>query len=214
MKQYKLYLFDLDGTLIDSDRMLVETFKELYSKYRPGYNPDNSHYLQFSGPPIAESLKKEFPNLDQKAILEEYKMRSRKYYDEYVRLFPGAYELLKKLHDEKVAFGVVTNKHRYATCYTYELLGLDKFNIFTICADDVDKLKPHQEGIEKAMQHFGVLKKDEVIYIGDGNCDYLTSVNAGVNFGFVNWSPRKIDGNPKIDLIIKNYTEFAKEIEK
>ena len=72
MKQYKLYLFDLDGTLIDSDRMLVETFKELYSKYRPGYNPDNSHYLQFSGPPIAESLKKEFPNLDQKAILEEY----------------------------------------------------------------------------------------------------------------------------------------------
>ena len=46
MKQYKLYLFDLDGTLIDSDRMIIETFREIYAKYRPGFNPDDEHILQ------------------------------------------------------------------------------------------------------------------------------------------------------------------------
>ena len=36
---YGLILFDLDGTLLDSDQMIIETFKELYPLYRPGYNP-------------------------------------------------------------------------------------------------------------------------------------------------------------------------------
>ena len=43
MKQYKLYLFDLDGTLIDSDQMLIETFRELYSIYRPLYHPSDDY---------------------------------------------------------------------------------------------------------------------------------------------------------------------------
>lgn len=214
MKQYKLYLFDLDGTLIDSDQMLVATFKELYSKYKPGFDPNIEHYLQFSGPPIVESLSKEFPNEDINRILDEYRERSRKYYDKYVRLYPGAFELLKKLHDNHIPFGIITNKHRYATIYTFDLLDLTNFNIFSICADDVKNLKPHQEGVLEAMKHFNIKNKDEVIYIGDSDFDYLTAKNAGVNFGFVSWSPRKIEGHPKIDLLIDSYSKFAEEISK
>ena len=214
MKQYKLYLFDLDGTLIDSDRMIIETFREIYAKYRPGFNPDDEHILQFSGPQITESLSKEFPNEDLNLMLDEYRNRSRKYYDKYVRLFPGAYELLKKLHDENIPYGIITNKHRYATIYTYQLLDLEKFNIYSVCADDVKNLKPHQEGVLEAMKHFGIINKDDVIYIGDGYIDYLTAKNSGVNFGLVGWSPRKIEGDSKIDLIIESYLKFAEEIAK
>ena len=72
MKQYKLYLFDLDGTLLDSDKMIIETFRELYKIYRPDFHPDDSHILQFSGPQIRESLAKEFPNEDLEKMLSEY----------------------------------------------------------------------------------------------------------------------------------------------
>ena len=212
MKQYKLYLFDLDGTLIDSDQMIIETFRELYKKYRPDFNPLDSHIRQFSGPQITESLSKEFPNEDLNVMLDEYRNRSRKYYDQFVHLFPGARELIQKLHDKNIPYGIITNKHRYATIYTYELLDLEKFNIYSVCADDVEHLKPHEEGIVRAMEHFGITNKDDVIYIGDGKFDYLTAKNAGVKFGYVNWSYRKLDKDVKIDEIIESYSQFAEEI--
>ena len=103
MRQYKLYLFDLDGTLIDSDQMLIATFRELYAKYRPGFNPDDSYIRLFSGPQISETLSKEFPNEKLDVMLNEYRSRSQKYYDQYVRLFPGAFELIKKLKENPKA---------------------------------------------------------------------------------------------------------------
>ena len=138
MKQYKLYLFDLDGTLIDSDQMIIETFRELYAEFKPGFYPPDDYIKQFSGPQITETLRKEFPDLDQKKMMEEYRARSRKYYDKYVHLYPGALEVIEKLHKNKIPFAVITNKHRYATKYTYELLDLEKFNIYSACADDVE----------------------------------------------------------------------------
>ena len=213
MKQYKLYLFDLDGTLIDSDQMLIETFKELYTKYRPGYQPDDDYVRQFSGPQITETLKKEFPNEDQKVMLDEYRNRSRKYYDLYVRLFPHAMEMIDKLHKQGTKFAIITNKHRYATIYTYQLLKLEKYDIFSVCADDVKNLKPAPDGIYEAMKHFGVENKDDVIYIGDCYTDYLSAKNAGVNFGYIAWSPRPIKGEMKIDVKIENYLEFAEKIQ-
>ena len=212
MKQYKLYLFDLDGTLIDSDQMLIETFRELCAKYRPDYHPDDSYIRLFSGPQITETLRKEFPNEDQTMMLNEYRERSRKYYDKYVRMFPGAKELLVSLHERGINFAVITNKHRYATEYTYKLLGLEGLNIFSMCADDVKELKPAPEGINRTMEHFGVKNKGDVIYIGDCYTDYISASNAGVDFGYISWSPRPISKDIKIDVVINKYSEFAEEI--
>lgn len=211
MKQYKLYLFDLDGTLLDSDKMIIETFRELYKIYRPDFHPDDSHILQFSGPQIRESLAKEFPNEDLEKMLSEYKNRSKKFYIQYVKLFPGARKLIETLNSKGIKYGIITNKHRYATVYTYELLDLEKFNIYSVCADDVENLKPHPEGIYRAMKDFDVSDKKDVIYIGDGLFDYLTAKNAGVDFGFVSWSPR-YNKEMKIDAKIDDFREIAEEI--
>ena len=62
------------------------------------------------------------------------------------------------------------------------------------------------------MEKFGIKNKSEVVYIGDGQIDYLTAKNAGVDFAYICWSPREISKDSKIDVKIKNYAEFAKEI--
>ena len=213
MNQFKLYLFDLDGTLLDSDRMLIETFRELYKIYKPGFDPEDKYILKFSGPQISETLAKEFPDQPLELMLKEYRTRSTKYYDMFVTLFPGGRELIEKLYKKHIPFTVITNKHSYATKYTYELLDLERFNIFSICADDVENLKPAPDGVLMAMKKFGIENKDDVIYIGDGQIDYLTAKNAGVKFGLVSWSPRQIEGNPKIDVKIESFKSFAEEIE-
>ena len=94
MKKYKLYLFDLDGTLLDSDPMLVETFHYLYKKYKPeGYVIDDKKITTFSGPQIRDTLKKEFPEQDQQLMLDEWRKESGKNYPIFTKLFPGTYEV-------------------------------------------------------------------------------------------------------------------------
>ena len=83
---YDLILFDLDGTLLDSDRMIIETFRELYPLYRPGFYPSDEHILSFSGPQIHETLKKEFPAKDQDFKRQEFKRLSQKNYDRNCKL--------------------------------------------------------------------------------------------------------------------------------
>ena len=209
---YDLILFDLDGTLLDSDQMIIETFKELYPLYRPGYFPSIEHILSFSGPQITETLKKEFPDGDQELLRKEFKERSTKNYVKYSKLYPGVIEMLKELQLKRVPFAVVTNKHRYATDYTYKLFGVDNLIPFSVCADEVKNLKPAGDGILQCMDHFGVKDPQKVIYIGDGQIDYLTAKNAGVKFGYVDWSPRPLLEGSKVDIHIKNYQQFLEGI--
>lgn len=209
-KKYKLYLFDLDGTLLDSDQMLKVTFHQLYKLYKPeNYVIDDDHILTFSGPQISETLKNEFPDQDLDFMLGEWKKYSKVNYDKYVTLYPGAEELMCLMNKKNILFAIITNKHRYATDYALDLVGINDLNIYCVCADEVKNLKPHPEGIFKAMEHFGVINKHDVIYIGDSMYDYLTARNAGVDFGLVSWSPRKLEKDCKIDLKIEKYADFA-----
>lgn len=213
-KKYKLYLFDLDGTLLDSDEMLRLTFHDLYKKYKPDdFIIDDNRILSFSGPQISETMQNEFPEQDLDLMLAEWKKISPVYYEKTAKLYEGAEDLLRLMKKKGIQFGIVTNKHRYATDFALKLLGIDDLNIFCVCADEVTKLKPEAEGIEKAMAHFGVENRDDVIYIGDSIYDFLTAKNANVNFGFVVWSPRVLPNFCHPDLLIRKYADFAGDFE-
>ena len=79
MTKYKLYLFDLDGTLLDSDQMIIETFHYLYKVYKPkDFVIDEKKLFTFSGPPISITLQQEFPELDQEELLKVWRRESIK----------------------------------------------------------------------------------------------------------------------------------------
>ena len=193
MKAYKLYIFDLDGTLLDSDPMLIETFHYLYKKYKPAdYVIDDKKIITFSGPQIRDTLLQEFPELDQDMMLKVWRTESVKNYPIYTKLFPGAYELLSTLKEKNIPVAVYTNKHRFATDEAFKIFGIDKLGVYSKCGDEVEYLKPQPDGIFDCMKHFGILDKKDVIYIGDTVFDYNTARNAGVDFGLVSWTPRKL----------------------
>lgn len=209
---YKLYIFDLDGTLIDSDAMLKVSLLEMYAKYRPDFVVPEGHTIPFSGPPIAETLTKEFPNEDTNKLAKEFLEISKKNYVMYTTLFPGVEEILSTLLSLGKYVGVVTNKSRSATDYTFELLGLTDLVQKSVCGNEVEVGKPDPSGIFKIMKEFGVNDKKDVIYIGDSEYDYLTAKNAGVDFGYVTWSPRKLGSAARIAIKIGSYFDFAEKI--
>ena len=131
MKKYKLYLFDLDGTLLDSDQMLIETFRDLYKIYKPkDFVIDEKKIITFSGPPIRETLQKEFPEYDQEMMLNIWRKESIKNYPLFTKLFPGALEILSTLVEHNIKCAIVTNKHRRAAEEAFKIFGIYKIGVF------------------------------------------------------------------------------------
>ena len=69
----KLLIFDMDGTLVDTDEVLYQTWAELFRLYKPKeYVIDREFIRGFSGPPIEESIKRALKELFLKKILNSF----------------------------------------------------------------------------------------------------------------------------------------------
>lgn len=193
--------------------MIRETFHYLYKKYKPvDFVIDDNKIITFSGPQIKDTLRQEFPELDQDMMLKVWREESVKNYPKFTKLFPGAIELLSTLLEKEIAVAIYTNKHRRATDEAFKLFDIDKLNVYSIAGDEVSKLKPYPDGIYECMKHFNVLDKSEVIYIGDTVYDYETAKNADIDFGLVAWTPRKLPENAEISWKIHSFSDLARSL--
>ena len=205
--KYDLVLLDLDGTTADTDELIVRTMHTLYDKYRNGiYTPLEQIYY-FSGPPIKETLKKEFPDKDIDLILQEFVRISYDLYEVCVKPFPHVLEVLKTLKNRGVYIGVVTTKASAATAKCLKVIGMDELVDFVVTYQDVAMIKPHPEGLFRCMEHFSIKDKKRVLYIGDNLGDYQAGRNAGVDVAMVTWGPRKIKEPITPDYWIDSFKE-------
>ena len=161
---YQLVIFDMDGTLLDTDKIIISTFVELYKLYKPDQKPDKERFLYFSGPPIMETLKHEFPDQNTEYMFEEYRRISNPLYEKYLRAYPYAKELIKKLKKRKIDIAIVTSKHHAPAMNALRISRLEDSFEVVIASDDVKKTKPDPEGIFHAMKRFNIEKRGCAIY--------------------------------------------------
>ncbi len=191
-KKYSVLLFDMDGTIANTDELIVQTFFTLYSKYRKGEPTPRSQIYYFSGPPIRETLKKEFPDMDLQFILDEFHRISWDYYPKYTTIYEDCKKVLLKLKELGYKLGIVTNKIHRTTEYVIKLLDIENIFDVIIGFDDVLVGKPNKEGIYKAMNLLGEDNPNKVLYVGDNESDLVTANNANVDCMLVTWGPREL----------------------
>ena len=207
MPNYKCLLFDMDGTIADTDMMILLSYNEMYRRYGKGQAKGWDEVMYFSGPPLRETLQREFPDLDLETLTKAFAEISDPYYDSTVKVFPHELETLKYLHDKGYRMGVVTNKATYKAEYVLKMLGIDQFFDVLIGREDVKKGKPSGEGIITAMNKLG-FKATETLYIGDNDIDYLTASDAGTDCMLVAWGPRVLQLLDKTKYVIRKYEEM------
>ena len=209
MHKYRVLLFDLDGTLCDTDEMLIQSFFALYKKYRPAKIRTREELIYFSGPPIKKTLVDEFPDYSFEEIYKAFQETSRELYLPYVKAFDDEIETLKKLKEAGYLLGVVTNKGAPLTKYSLEVAHIDGLFDVVISADDVNAPKPSPLGIDKALERLAIADKGKVLYIGDNDIDYETACNAGTDAMLVTWGPREIKSIKAAKFAVSSYNELG-----
>ena len=209
MNKYKVLLFDLDGTLCDTDEMIVQTMQAIYKEFKPVKERTREELYYFSGPPIRDTLANEFPDQDPDYMYDVFKKVSKGFYKDYVYPYKDEIEILTALKEKGYRLGVVTNKGLPLTIYSLEICHIESLFDVIISADDVAIPKPDPTGINKALEKLGIKNKEEVLYIGDNDIDYVTASNAGVDTLLVTWGPRTINVLDKAKYLAKSYNDIG-----
>ena len=208
MNKYRVILFDLDGTLCDTDEMIVQTMFAIYKDYKPRKERTREELYYFSGPPIRETLKNEFPDYDPDQMYDVFKKVSKEFYEPCVKAYKDEIEVLEELKEKGYILGVVTNKGLPLTIYSLEICHIESFFDVIISADDVPIPKPNPTGLLRAMESLNIKNKGDVLYVGDNDIDYFTAENAGVDCLLVSWGPREIKCLDKAKYEAKSYNEL------
>lgn len=211
---YKAIVFDMDGTIVDTDMMIVLSYVEMYRKYRPTYKPSVKKLLSFSGPPLVDTFKAEFPDVPFDEALAFFRKTAKKYYDETVYAYPGLKEVLLKLKAAGIKTAIVTSKLHEETIYTLKITGLEGLFDAIVAGDDVAFHKPNPEGVNEVIRLFKIDNKEDVLYIGDTIYDYQTAANASVPCMLVTWTPRLLPPELKPRYFLDDWKDFFKVIAK
>lgn len=185
-----LYIFDLDGTLVDSLEDLANACEYALNNLNlPGHTLNEYKYF------VGNGVRK----LVQRAIGKENdKMYSeaRELFDTYYSAhcldhtvaYPYLYELIEKLHQNGHIIAVNTNKpDDLAKKICKKIFG----NYIDYVVGQKEKLptKPNPSATINIMNHYHATKK-QTIFIGDSDVDILTGKNAGIKTIGVTWGNR------------------------
>lgn len=200
-------LFDLDGTLIDTNELIIASFTHTIEQYtdRPYTRQE---ILDFIGPPLKESLAKINPEKVEEMV-ETYRKHNIENHNSFVKAYEGVVETIQTLKDQGYKLGIVTTKMRNTVQMGLELTNLEGLFETVITLDDVNNAKPHPEPIVKALNNLDA-KASEALMVGDNTHDIEAGQNAGTKTAGVAWTVkgRKVLDDLNPDYMLTNMREL------
>lgn len=184
-KNINTILFDLDGTLIDTNELIIASFLHTLNHYFPNQY-EREDVIPFMGPSLHESFSAIHPDAVEEMV-HTYRTFNIAHHDEFVTEFAGVYDTIQRLAEENFKMAIVTTKRRDVSMKGLRLMNLDPFFTEVIAFDDVQNTKPHPEPIYKALDRLQS-SSDEAIMIGDNFHDIVAGQNAGTKTAGVAWS--------------------------
>jgi phosphoglycolate phosphatase len=211
--KYKIVIFDLDGTLLDTIQDLSDSVNAVLNKR--GYPLFTvNDYKYFVGRGMDELIKTvmEKSGIDSE-LFEEFKAD---YVLEYgfrcrtnTRIFDGMMNVLNQLREKGLKLAILSNKPHFQTEEVVDFYFKD-FNFDLVYGKKPEfRIKPYPESALDMIKKLNLAKED-VLYVGDTNTDIQTAINAGFTSVGVLWGFRTRSEleEAKADYIIENPSDL------
>jgi len=215
----KLVIFDCDGTLVDSQYIIVTAMQRAFAAAGLALLP-RERVLAVVGLSLPLAAERLLPNADMRtiaAVMAGYKAAFgvlRRDPAHHEPLFPGARQAIEALcrHDD-VLLGLATGKSQHGVIALLGRFGLDS-RFATIQTADAHPSKPHPSMVLGAMAHVGADPEDTVM-IGDTTFDMEMAVNAGVEAIGVAWGYHRTAALERAGahMIVERYDDLVPAIE-
>lgn len=217
MRQIKLIIFDLDGTLLNTISDLAHsTNYALEQNGFPGHPVEAYNY--FVGNGINKLFERALPENKKTA---EYVTRIREiflpYYDkhntDYTKPYNGIHELLKTLQSEGYMLAVASNKYQLATEKLIRHLFPDITFTAVFGQREGVPVKPDPTIVRDILNIAGISTK-ETLYVGDSGVDMQTAINSEITSIGVTWGfrPREELQTNGADYIVDSPSEILRII--
>ena len=186
MSKYKAVLFDFDGTIMDTNTIILKSWKHTFNTVL-GRDPVHEEIVATFGEPLEVTMAKLFPDRDTHEMVETYRNYQRHIYRDDITMFPGMKDVILELQKRGYLIAIVTSRLWYST-----RTGLYKFDIAdcfdaVVSAEDTTIHKPDPTPCLLCLEKLGV-KPEEALMVGDSKYDILCAHNAGVDAVLVSWT--------------------------
>ena len=178
-------LFDLDGTLIDTFHLYLESYRRALEPVL-GFTPTVADFATRK-----PSSERRFLSdwIGEERAADCHAAMCHHYADLHSSLCEGLYdgvrEMLAGLRSSGIPLGIVTGKGRKAWNVTTEHLDLGSFDV-VVTDDEAEHPKPHPGGLRSAAAEMG-MEPSEIVYLGDSAADMEAGRAAGMHIGAALW---------------------------
>ncbi len=205
-----LTIFDLDGTLVDSSLVLVNSIN--YVREKLHLKPLDARYIMngITNPHI--NMADYFYSLESiDAIHEEW---FKEYYSAnhtmQLRLYNGVREMLESFSRQKITMAIATNGYRNSTYEALEYLDIRRYFSDIVCFEDVENGKPAPDMLHLLLEKWA-LSSEKALFIGDSDRDKFAAKSANIEFFQVDFGQnnRNVYNNPEeIKKIVEERKKF------
>lgn len=204
----KNILFDLDGTLLDTNELIIQSFQYTYKKHL-NKQVGREEIIKSFGEILKVTINRKFSENSEKAI-KTYRRFQIDNFDKLIRIHDGVKEGVKELYSQGYKLGIVTSRLNNSAIRGLKHFGLIDYFESIISADDTEIHKPDPTPAFMALRELGG-KPEETIFVGDTQFDVLCAKNAGIESVVVGWSalPRDVILKYEPDHVIESMEELV-----
>ena len=208
MSNLKCVVFDMDGTLTQTNQLIYDSFNHIAKKYRNRTFSVPEITAMF-GPPEEDALREIVDRTDFDPAMNDYLDFYRKHHRTAAQLYPGMLDVLQTIKRFGAKSALFTGKGKRTTQITLEECHIEKYFDCVITGTDVNKYKPSPEGLQIVMDRLGV-HSSEMLMVGDAVVDIVAAREAGVQMAAAVWDSYGKEAvlQSKTDFVFHTVIEF------
>lgn len=189
MKEYDAYLFDADGTILDTRELIYHSFLAIEKEL--GFPlPSRDRIQETVGLPFDRQLRLVVGGGHDEAFYERaaaaYRAHMMDSYQADLKAFPGAKEVLARLHGAGKKLAVVSSRRLNSLERFLESTGLLGFFELLVTPESTSEHKPHPAPALLAMEKLAAAP-DKTVFVGDATFDIECGKAAGTDAVLVSW---------------------------